>query len=319
MKRHFAIILLAGLVLGSSFLPAQALDIVVHPTGNVSFLPSGDAGYVLGENDEATTEDAQERAQALELRRKSEAALKEAMKQQRENTKPIRPTLTNKNTEIRVTTEGREAKTFLETKQASQSGKPKPPRVEEVQSSGAVRMQLPQTLKLPDSEKLREKSSSASQALRERSERRDEILELKSDINEQGEAQLELESREVRAKIMNSDVVVNPANNDVALASAPGQLRRRLNHLPDQAIERIKELIELKTSENGETPELELETKEDGSVVYTTNATRRKKLFGFINRDVETKVELNDETGEITETEIPPVSAWERFLLRFTR
>lgn len=55
--------------------------------------------------------------------------------------------------------------------------------------------------------------------------------------------------------------------------------------------------------------ERKMETKADGLVVYKTKAEKVKKILGFINRTVETEVELDDQTGEITEKEVP-VSNW---------
>lgn len=352
MKKSFIIILIAGLVLGSSVLPAQAVDIVIHDNGTVSFYSSSSVlqqslGEVLGDEDESDDEDTNEDEQEVEsendnneaekqaqerdreLTKKAQELQREAAKKQleakreaekkqkelvREKAKKVRENLKDTKTEIRVKTSDKKVNVSLESKTASRSGKS-----ENIETEDSLHMEIPRALKLPENEIENEEHPKAAEALRERTKKTEDHLDLKSEVNENGEQRLELTSGATRARIKNSDIVIDPATNNVSITSTNGEVRR-LNHLPDQAIERIQALLELQTASSDQAPELELEieTKEDGSVVYTTESHKKKKLLGIFDRQIPTKVELNDDTGEISETELPATSAWENFLNRFS-
>lgn len=330
MKKNFLVIILAGLIFGSAFLPAQAFEIVIQPNGTVGFYNSpSTTGQVLGEKDETSTEKSSTELteqQRRELRAKAEVIAREAAAKRREmeqeKQKPLRPVLNDKNTEIRVKAEGDKARVFLETKRASESGRPQEPRKEEVKSDNKpLRMEIPAQVKVPElkkDEKKEVKTPNMERVLQERNERKDEKLELTSTTDETGEAHLELKSRETNAEVKNAEVHVNPRTNEISLSSRSGQLQK-LNHLPDQALTRIQEHIEQSKATATLEPNVQIETKDDGSVVYSTESIKMKKLFGLFNREVHTKVELNDSTGEVSETELPQVSAWGRFLNRFSR
>ncbi len=76
--------------------------------------------------------------------------------------------------------------------------------------------------------------------------------------------------------------------------------------MPDQAIERMtaKGFFDNIPGVLPEDVELELETREDGRVVYSTVVEKEEKLLGFFTRKVDTKLEMDDETGEVTETRV---------------
>jgi hypothetical protein len=314
--KNFLVILLAGLILGSSVLPAQALEVVIHSNGTVSFYETPQIlGEVLGDEDVVSSDEEDREADKKKAELARELA-KKRLEAEREKMKTVRSTLSDKKTEIRVKTDGDKARVLLETKRASESGKPRSPRIEEVKSGESVRLELPAQLKTTDDEG---EAEAIKEIRLERKERIEEKVELRSESDENGETRLELRSGETKATLRNGEVLVNPQTNDVSITAADGVQTRRLNHLPDQAIARIKELIELRQNADGSEPEVEIETTDDGEVLYTTETLREKRLFGLFKREVQTRVELNDSTGEVTETEIPAVSAWERFLNRFAR
>ena len=65
--------------------------------------------------------------------------------------------------------------------------------------------------------------------------------------------------------------------------------------------------------------ELTLEAKDDGSVVYSKKVKKTKKILGMFNREIETEVELDDQTGQVTEEEVPASSALGRWLNSLAR
>ena len=114
------------------------------------------------------------------------------------------------------------------------------------------------------------------------------------------EHRLELESRQVKASIPEGlQFELNSETNEVSLITPSGE-QRTLKHLPDQAIERMRAvglfsegdaLDEAEVSVNSDTQEIE----------YRQKVRVTKRLLGFIKRQVETEVVLNDETGEVSE------------------
>jgi len=130
-------------------------------------------------------------------------------------------------------------------------------------------------------------------------EHRDQVrLESK---DREGEHQLELESRNIRARLhQGAQFELNSETNEVSLITPSGE-QKILNHLPDQAIERMQaaglfsgDALEselLQVAVNSDTQQLE----------YRQKMYKQKRLFGLFNRQVGSNVVLNDETGEIHE------------------
>lgn len=126
--------------------------------------------------------------------------------------------------------------------------------------------------------------------------------------------QLEIESRQTRSLIQpGSDVLVDPKTNQINVTDLSGQ-EQPLQRLPDQAFQDL-------TTQGVVFPEkydeakanLIIRTKEDGSVVYYTEVTDDRKLFGFIPYKVKVAHEVNDATGEVQSSEVQDTSLFGRF------
>ena len=146
-----------------------------------------------------------------------------------------------------------------------------------------------------------EHKANIDSAREERAQRKesDDQVRLKTK-DAQGAHRLELESRQVKADIPNGiQFELNADTNEVTLITPSGE-QKTLNHLPDQAIERMKAagifsdtdvLDEAEVSVNSDTQEIEYRQK--------VRVTRR--LLGFFKREVDSEVVLNDKTGEVRE------------------
>lgn len=147
--------------------------------------------------------------------------------------------------------------------------------------------------------------------LEARKERQAEQIKLKS--VEGSEGGFELESNAAKAKLKGADFNYDQESGLVSIITPSGQ-EHTLTHLPDEAIARMSAQGFFVDSNQ----EVEIETTEDSNVQYTLPSKKNKKLFGIFNRQVDSKVVLDDLTGEVTEKEVTPDNFWTNLLNRFS-
>ncbi|MBP7700604.1 hypothetical protein KA111_00920 [Candidatus Woesebacteria bacterium] len=163
-------------------------------------------------------------------------------------------------------------------------------------------------------EKLNQAQNEMAEKLREeRKQRVEEKIELRNKQREDGEQELELETRGISATLKNADFEYDQETGLLSVTTENGEVHE-LNHLPDQAIERIME----NRVEDINEDEVEIEVNDDGTTEYKVKATKKTKLFGLIDRNINTQIVLNDNTGEVTETEIENTTALGRLLDRLS-
>lgn len=133
----------------------------------------------------------------------------------------------------------------------------------------------------------------------ERKLRIEEKIELRNKQGVDGDQELELETRGISATLKNADFEYDQETGILSVTTKNGEVHE-LNHLPDQAIEKIM----ANRGEELNKDEVEIEVNDDGTTEYKVNATKKTKLFGLISRKINTQIVLNDDTGEITENEI---------------
>jgi len=126
--------------------------------------------------------------------------------------------------------------------------------------------------------------------------------------------QLEIKSRDTRSFIQpGSSVTVDPKTNDISVSDKKGQ-DRPLLRLPDQAFQELTNQGAVFPDRYDEAKEnLTILTKDDGSVVYRTEVTNQRRLFGFIPYAVKVSHEVNDQTGEVTTQDVQDSSFFSRF------
>lgn len=142
--------------------------------------------------------------------------------------------------------------------------------------------------------------SQAAQTIRE--------MRIRDGVESPQEADFELRSRDVQARIRNSAVSFNPETNSINIVT-PSGITKELNHLPDQAIERFKELVLI-----ADKSALEVVPTETDEIYYRTLSERPVRVFGFFPRQLQTELLLNDETGEVIERRVGRETMLSRFL-----
>jgi len=129
---------------------------------------------------------------------------------------------------------------------------------------------------------------------------------------ENSEQELELESREVKARIkQGAEFELNSQTNEVTLITPSGQTHV-LNHLPDQAIARMQE-AGLFSDVDSDSDLVSITVNDDSEVIeYRQKVKKTKKFLGLFDRQVESEVILNDSTSEVYEE--PASTGFQLFL-----
>lgn len=156
------------------------------------------------------------------------------------------------------------------------------------------------------------------QKLREqRAERIEEMKELKSQAKENKKKILELKSNNIKARLKSgAEFKLDPVTNEVIVVTPSGK-EHILNHLPDQAKERMIEAGLFSGDSDGE-DEIDLITNEDGDIFYSKKDKIKRKLFGIFPRDIDSEIILDDATGEVMEYETYSNSIFTRFFNRIS-
>jgi hypothetical protein len=150
----------------------------------------------------------------------------------------------------------------------------------------------------------------------EREARRAERLQIHSDrLEATDSARMEaaanrLQSRNVSAVISGATFTVDETTNIVTLTTPSGQFHE-LTHLPDQVITHL--LTKNSLAENETPTELEVIATDEG-VTYTTTIQKKKRFLGLLSREVPTEVQVDDVTGDISESPIPTGNFMTRIL-----
>ncbi|NCN06760.1 MAG: hypothetical protein GW946_02845 [Candidatus Pacebacteria bacterium] len=112
------------------------------------------------------------------------------------------------------------------------------------------------------------------------------------------EHRLMLESRRVEAHLPEgAQFELSSETNQVSLITPSGE-QRMLNHLPDQAIERMVASGLFTAGDQIDTTMVEVNS-DTQEIEYRQKVRVTKRLFGLFRRGVETEVILNDTTGEV--------------------
>lgn len=325
MNKKSAIFSIALLLIIAVTSPVSALEVIIDSNGNMTFYNDG----VLGDSDEVETKEVEKKSEEMnkrhqeELReaKKSDSEIvkkrqekeKEQLKKEAElkrkktvensarekQERPLKVVTPSEEKELRIKRENQEVKLEVRDKESGE--------LNEVEEASPERLKV-ELLATPredlSDDQLEEIGNRNAQTRKEeRKQRIGEFVELKRAQSGE-EDSLELKSRDTVAKIHQSvEISIDPDTNEMSIINPQGETVKVV-HLPDQAIARMEELGSLENVPPGIEKKLELVTNEDGSVVYKMTVPKSRKFLGLFNREVETEVELNDETGLSTETEV---------------
>ncbi len=340
MNKNLTSILMALILLTTVVSQAHALEITIDQNGSIRFY----ADQVLGDStdEEKRTEYYKKVQERVAAQKTTERATGEEKKMQMEKRTdaPVKTIYPTKDSKIRIKNEADETQVMVGKKRSDEKTEDREkPEFETQQTTKDARVKLEFPAQLKESsaaakgrrdddleDRTNEERGSIGQENRDaieakmkqvtedRQERKNEKVELRTEENANGQKEFVFESRLMKAKAHGAEFSVDPKTNVVTITTPSGN-EHVLTHLPDQAVLRMKAagIIDTASLESGES-ELELETKPDGSVVYSTTTKKPKKIFGIFRRDVETKVELNDDSGEVVEEAVPQTSLIGRVL-----
>lgn len=133
--------------------------------------------------------------------------------------------------------------------------------------------------------------------IKERSERKGEKVEIQSEVHDDGTVELQLESRDVKAKIRDGEIEIDVKNNSIGTTNDSG-VDVELTHLPDQALQKF---IDRGLSTVPDTMEV---GQSGDSFEYTIDATKKEKLFGIFPREAKYKLKMDDQNGVVTEQKV---------------
>lgn len=149
------------------------------------------------------------------------------------------------------------------------------------------------------------------QLLQQRQERAEEMIQVRSQLQNEGTG-FQIQSREITANLKDgAEFTIDPKTNQVIVTTPSGQ-EHVLYHLPDQAVERMLEAGVIDSKQEAE--DLNLDTLDDGTVLYRTDSVKTKRVFGLIPWQKQTQVLLDDQTGEVLETDKQASSLFEQML-----
>lgn len=332
MFKPFLALAFSALLLSSTTTAAQALEILVQNDGSVLFYQP----QVLGESTESFSGESKEKENETKESYFMDPVQieKRELERKKEQARPVKKIPSASDDRIRLKPKQEKTEVMIERKTENSEGDAQKIRpvfeTNESLETDAVKIEL------PSGEHEREDSIDGTNSsdrnvdrtarqkikieeiTRERKERRDEKISIQTEKHEDGQTEFQFESRDVKAKIRGSEIVVDPETNSVTVVAPNGETHE-LIHLPDQA---MAQLLEHSSSEGVNSlaaEEIEIVTKEDGTVAYTVRQEKRKRLFGLFERTIETEVELDDSTGEITETDAEAESPLVRLLNSWSR
>ncbi len=303
--------------------PVNALSIIVNENGAMSL----HEGKVLGEDsdsqDEVESENESEDSNEDTSDNKAEEQAREQAKKQAENTREAEKRAAEKRLEqsrvlktvpagqtkqLKINNTQRKTEVLIENKlKALKTGKT---NLETINNQDQIETDS-LTIELParqeptfetgldsDDTNGEAENEQIKKIKKERQERQDKI-EIKSQLNDDGTREIEIESATVKAKLKSSQFVVDPATNSVTITTPSGQTHT-LIHLPDQALQQMTEAGLITSGDPATTQsELTVETKEDGTVVYKTTVRKQARLLGLIPYEFEDEIELNDADSQI--------------------
>ncbi|NCS97230.1 MAG: hypothetical protein GW762_01410 [Candidatus Pacebacteria bacterium] len=316
MKKTLHTLLLVVFMLQLSSMSAAALDVIVTSSGEMQFY----SAQVLGDEDDREDSRKSEKREDSKQEDRKEDSRPEKKEVQE---KPEKSVSKSSDSRLRVSAEKEKVELHIESKSDTRSEKVEDKvefKTEQRATTDRFKLEAPSELKearktnLEDAKQLR--NEQVEQAREERKQRTEERVEMRSQQREDGKTEFEFESRDVKAKVKNAEFVIDPETNEITIITPSGE-EKTISHLPDQAVARMVENGFFDNLPEGTDPsslELELETGEDGTVQYSTTVEKEEKLLGFFTRKYETRIELNDETGEVTEERVPTRSFLGRLL-----
>jgi len=242
--------------------------------------------------------------QVFEKKREAAKKVQEKVTEKKAALKEIKSIKTQENKQLKVKNKEQSTEVTIEDKELDDSESSYFRNLEKLDAQD-VDIELPAGSEIgrEDTEKSLDDSAEVEneQIKRVKAERRarNDTLEIKTQTNDNGEQEIEIESGTIKAKLNVAEFVVDPSTKDVVVTTKNGETHT-LVHLPDQALLQMEFAGLLNADDTLAKSNLSIETREDGTVVYKTKRIDKRRLFGFIPFEVEDEVELNDTDSTVT-------------------
>lgn len=327
MSKPTQVFLVAGALLLSTVSPVMAMNVIIQSDGRVDFYQAQVLGDEIetpeveseveskeAENSQKVEEQQREAAKQNQERNretgKKEQELKQrAAEQVREKAKLIKTFPKSPETKLRLKTDGKKTELKVETLDSTRF---KSEVVTGESEPGQVKLTMPArpnpaTRQLDDDPSFASPSAERIETERKRDLRESEELEIETQTQSDGQDELELTSRRVKAVAPGAEIVIDPTSRVVKVVTPNGE-EKVLTHLPDQAVSRMQAagLVSDKTAIVA--GDVTLETNDEGRLEYILPQKKTRKLFGIFTREVTTQVHVDDESGETFETTVPASS-----------
>jgi hypothetical protein len=304
MKARATIFLLLLTIMMMAAPQASALDIRISPNGNIEFY----SGSVLGRDDDKGREEKED----------EEHDEDEDEDERHDEDEDKFKTVRSNDKKIQVRSRDDKFEVELRDRDDDDEDEDHDFRKAERIETDDVRVKFPARMSDDDRDERHDEDENeehqryAEELREERKDRAEEMVELRNKLGED-EQSLELKSRNAKAALKNgAEFTLDPITNEVTITTPSGE-EHTLNHLPDQAIERMETAgLFFGISDDAE-KEIEVETNEGGELVYKKKDKIEKRIFGMFPRQVDSEIVLNDVTGEVTEVELAGDSIFEQF------
>lgn len=333
MKKKFVILFSFVFLLVITASQAAAMDIVVDENGVISFYQDSVLGQTTntlerGNNWKAgITENrgGNEKADTTENRGNTPNTERGVTIRERQDAEPIKRVESRENKELLIRSTDRgvdielqdkiQVNPTLETNTRDEEARY---RTSEKIESDRLQVEFsaaPQELSEAERAIHREEYRTQLEAiLQERHDRREEMIAIVKETRLGATERLALISRNVSARLQEgAEFVLDPETNRVRVNTPSGN-SHEITHLPDQAVERMRAAGVLWENHDFDSLPIEIVERADGTVTYKTQSKESRRLFGLFNRDVDTIVMLDDETGEVTSRVKPNTSVIGQFL-----
>ncbi|MFZ2152510.1 MAG: hypothetical protein WAV41_00435 [Microgenomates group bacterium] len=252
---------------------------------NISLDNYGNATYsfpsVLGDDDQPEKPDTEKKEESKEEKKEEKKSEKSEVRETPNTSRPEK---------IEIKREENKSKVTLKKSDKSKQEL----RPDKVKLKFSAVPKLTPTPKMEVEDEANDSSDDVTKVVEDRANRTNEKVEFQSEVHDDGTVEMQLESRNIKAKIKSDEIELDVKNNNIGMTNNAG-VQTTLVHLPDQVITKFLELGISSTPDS-----LEIGQSAEG-FVYKSKSIKNQNLFGIFPRQVEYDVSLNDSTGDITQ------------------
>ncbi len=335
MKKTLLSVPIAIVLLGLAHQPTNALSISVHQDGSAYFYDnrvlgdsnqgdqaSGDQNQSPQSNDqqsnsqpsEAQKQAAEKAAEAAKHAQESQNNSGAAQPQPSNQPQPFEVIQNTTSKQIRFAPQHNQTDVVIENKDQGKTAPSATLKMENKASieSNRISLDLPETGTASSKRNIEDQIGQPGAP-------KTRQFQIQSEQHDDGTVELQFQSKDVKAALIGTQIVVDPKTKQISVTAANGKTQL-LTHLPDEALAAMQ-AAGFNTTGNvaSQSARVELKSEPDGSVKYTLMEDQPRKILGLFSIKVPTEIELNDQTGKVTATVVQPTNFLTRFLFSLAR